>query len=365
MIEVISRPPNDDFTYDLFRDLLSPLTCDYQAYYLWFSPQRLQQLTQDPSCLIKDNIILAIKDHLEPNGQQVLIDVANRYPRKNFVVLTSMENLFVGVERPKNIHSVNWGGDITNQLSLYDALEPVLDKNFNSDKTFITLNRASRQHRVFLLVYLHLLNLQSHGHLSLLIPQVAGVPDYNWDQWFELPRQSAIKQQFLMAHDQVINDDTLQNFPVSDVYPKLSNDNVNNFINNLKPLYRNSFVEIVTETTFTLLPYLLTEKTRNAFLGCNFPIILSGRGAVQHLRELGLDLFDDVINHDYDRCWNPVDRVVMAVTLNQGLLTDLDAVKQAWKSRQHRFQRNVEVFRTLGYQYRTRALDQWNQIQWL
>ena len=363
MIEILNkRPPEDDFTFDLWQELLHTIERPFSSYYMCYDAKQIKKMLIDSSLIDNPNIILAIKDHMEPDGQELLTKLANQYHATNFVVLTSMENFPGPGVIPNNLQTVCWGGDITNQLAAYNDLQPVLDKNFGSTKNFLALNRGSRQHRIFLLTYLYILGIQSHGHLSLLQPQNPGGA-YNWDQLFELPRQSTIKQQFFATHDQVINDRSLQNFPLSLVYPTF-NDNVSNFNNNLRDLYRNSFVEIVSETTFSLLPYLVTEKTRNAFLGCNFPIILSGRCHVQHLRDLGLDLFDDIINHDYDRCWNPVDRIIMAITLNQGLLTDLQGIKNAWKSCQQRFQNNVEVFKTLGHHYRNRALTQWSKLHW-
>jgi hypothetical protein len=101
---------------------------------------------------------------------------------------------------------------------------------------------------------------------------------------------------------------------------------------------------------------MLTEKTAHSFYGCNFPIILSGAGAVAHLRGLGLDMFDDVVDHSYDQIHNPFDRIVTAVDSNRRLLTDPDYAKQSWAQCRSRFERNVEVMRDIycWYEQRTR-----------
>lgn len=44
----------------------------------------------------------------------------------------------------------------------------------------------------------------------------------------------------------------------------------------------------------------ITEKTYKAFYLHQIPIILGAPGIVQHLRNLGYDMFDEIVNHDYD-----------------------------------------------------------------
>jgi len=44
----------------------------------------------------------------------------------------------------------------------------------------------------------------------------------------------------------------------------------------------------------------ITEKTTKAFYMHQIPIILGAPGIVQHLRSMGYDMFDEIVNHDYD-----------------------------------------------------------------
>jgi len=60
-----------------------------------------------------------------------------------------------------------------------------------------------------------------------------------------------------------------------------------------------SYIDIVTETTHDLLPFM-TEKSVKPFYNLQIPIILGYTGIVSDLRELGFDVFDDIVNHDYD-----------------------------------------------------------------
>ena len=139
-------------------------------------------------------------------------------------------------------------------------------------------------------------------------------------------------------------------------------DNAGNFENRLRGMYRDSFVEIVSESVFAAPSFILTEKTANSFFGCNFPIILGGCGIVAHLREIGLDMFDDIVDHSYDLIANPFDRIVNAVESNRRLLLDTDHAKQSWMQCQTRFEHNVAVMRNMYSWYENRARTKFAEI---
>jgi hypothetical protein len=144
------------------------------------------------------------------------------------------------------------------------------------------------------------------------------------------------------------------------------NDNFTNFSQNLRPKYQNSFVEIVSESSFATPGYNVTEKTLNSIYACNFPIILGGVGIVQLLRDIGFDMFDDVMDHRYDTIENPFNRIINAIELNRQLLLDADYAKEQWSKTRDRFEKNVEVARTQLYPwYQDRAIAQFNQLNWI
>ncbi len=68
-----------------------------------------------------------------------------------------------------------------------------------------------------------------------------------------------------------------------------------------------------------------TEKTAKAFLMNQIPILIAAPGMVQVLRELGFDMFDDIVDHSYDtednifkRCdmvYNELNRLVSKYTV--------------------------------------------------
>lgn len=96
-------------------------------------------------------------------------------------------------------------------------------------------------------------------------------------------------------------------------------ENDDNFIA-LSWLYGNTAVNIVTETEYDTAPGIVTEKTLMAFAAGQIPIVIGHQGIVQHCRELGFDMFDDLVNTTYDNMPNQV-RVEQAIELNRDLIT--------------------------------------------
>ena len=145
--------------------------------------------------------------------------------------------------------------------------------------------------------------------------------------------------------------------------------NTSNFARSLREKYRSSFVELVTETTFAEPAIHLTEKTLHAFLGYNFPIVLGSVGTVEFLRNLGFDMFDDVVDHTYDTDPDPVGRVVNAINSNYHLLASSDFAIARWKACKARFDSNWQLVRSgqLAQWYTARLEKQFAQSvkEWL
>lgn len=95
-------------------------------------------------------------------------------------------------------------------------------------------------------------------------------------------------------------------------------ENDENFVR-LKNLYGRTAINIVTETQYDCYPGIITEKTLMAFFANQVPIIIGHPGAVEHCRQLGFDMFDDIVDHSYDSMPDDV-RVEQAIELNQHLL---------------------------------------------
>ena len=95
---------------------------------------------------------------------------------------------------------------------------------------------------------------------------------------------------------------------------------------------------------------MITEKTLNSIHGKNFPIWLSSTGSVQYIENLGIDVFRDVINHDYDLETNPFDRLVKLLNDNERILTDAEYAKAKWLECAGRFDANINFVKIRMYE---------------
>ena len=99
-------------------------------------------------------------------------------------------------------------------------------------------------------------------------------------------------------------------------YPGTENED--NFIR-LINVYGSCAVNIVTETQYNLAQGIITEKTIMAMLAEQMPIVIGYPGIVADCKELGFDMFDDVVDTSYDQLPNDV-RAIKALELNQDLI---------------------------------------------
>jgi hypothetical protein len=378
MYWLLSKPPTDDNTIFLFRRLIEQYIDSDQAhiYYMWSCPPSSVEHFLTNTNFDKPLVIIAIKDMLDGwaefdywnDKQQMLVkkinDVAIKYPNTQFVFFTSLEKLDLELQSA-NIEIVCVGGDIVNQKNSYPLLEPVLDKNFDSNRCFISLNRNRRDHRIVTLSYLFGRGFDQHGTITFLknSPNTVQPAEFLdricWQ--FDQPRHNDIRDAMIEGYQR------LQNFNPADsdqfdIYGNYINNNFRNFNQSLRSRYRSSFVEIVSESSCCAPSFNVTEKTANAFYGCNFPIFVGGQGIVQHLRDLGLDVYDDIVDHSYDTISNPFDRITQAIDCNAQLLTDVNYVKQIWKKNQHRFMDNIHKIKTIYQWYDVRVTNQWQQV---
>jgi len=369
MTYIISRPPTDDFTYPWFKDIVDKINGDVESYYMWSTHSLIMdRFFQNVNCQAP-LVIIGVKDLLDiwstfnwwkdtqQSGTVSIEGFAKRHPDTKIILFTSVENLDIELQQP-NLHIIPWGGDWVNQQAGYSVLTPVLDKNFNSDRTFICLNRHVRPHRLIALSYLFGAGYADHGVISYL-KNPSGNPNVLLDHvsWEFGPTHTDIRNKILTGFELMRTQSDFEDdvYEIYNHYGRKQNDNIGNFENRLRAMYQNSFVEIVTESSFVEPTVMITEKTAHSFYGCNFPIILGGCGIVAHLREVGLDVFDDIVNHNYDTIANPFDRIVAAIDSNHRLLTDPNYAKQAWKQCRLRFENNVNVISTIHDWYKNRA----------
>lgn len=99
------------------------------------------------------------------------------------------------------------------------------------------------------------------------------------------------------------------------------------------PAFTDSYVNLVTETD--VLNVFVTEKTWKPVASAQLFLIVGHRNAVAHLRDMGVDTFDDIIDHKYydsDPNWQQRIQKVHKV-LDQLLSQDLESLYMATQQR--------------------------------
>jgi len=295
----------------------------------------------------ESTVVLFIKDHFRTNNSRSWLDpmpelsvyfsdMCDFYTNKHFIIVTSLENLDKEIVKD-NCTVVNMGGDITNQMELYKEFTPDIHKNVDTSENFISLNRGARHHRVYLVASLYARGLDDYGNISMLsIPANTSLNnlinyDYQHDENYHTANEGLTKY-----HSTSATGDSY------DIYLKANNDNLTNFKNSLQQKYVNSYIEFVSETSYNECSFNITEKTLHFVYGCNYPIMISSPGTVKFLRDMGIDMFDDFIDHSYDDIHNPADRINKAIDANYTILTmDTKELHQRWLSDKYRMEKNI------------------------
>ena len=110
-------------------------------------------------------------------------------------------------------------------------------------------------------------------------------------------------------------------------------------------LFEPSCVSLITEPSFYERETLKTEKTIMAIYGGTLPIWVGGWAIPESMRRLGFDVFDDIVDHSYERMADPWDRAYYAVEKNLHLLHDVGRTREFIQNNLPRFQHNLDLVR--------------------
>ena len=119
----------------------------------------------------------------------------------------------------------------------------------------------------------------------------------------------------------------------ADVYEKLLK----------KAIYEPSYISLVTEPLYYENETMITEKTLMAVYGGTIPIWVGGYFIADHMRELGFDVFDDLIDHSYQQEYYPFDRCYQAISKNLSVLQDISKLQDFFVNNRHRFEHNLNL----------------------
>ena len=120
--------------------------------------------------------------------------------------------------------------------------------------------------------------------------------------------------------------------------------NAENYVGLLQStVFEPSCVSLITEPSFYERETLKTEKTIMAIYGGTLPIWVGGWGIPESMRQLGFDVFDDIVDHTYEKLADPWDRAFSAVEKNLKLLSDPDLARDFITANHARLQHNVDL----------------------
>ena len=362
----------DGIQYDIISNSNAIVHCATVSYCQFrlgaMDPAQLK--IKSPNCIVVNLDILEINeyDHTVQaitSFSQNFLQMVATHPDTKFVLMCQAENTQKELTHDR-IDVVRFGNGILNDHTSYETLLPEIKKNFNSKKNYLCLNRHPRQYRINLVSYLLGSNLEQHGTISFYKKNATAPTWLERVSWNLTDAQiQNVKPLLMDGYDKLKNLNLECSLNEVDQIYSQDTFNDKNFDLHLRSMYQNHFVEIVAETQFNVPFYGASEKFRNAVYGCVFPILLGGAGLVDFLRNLGFDMFDDVVDHSYDHIIDPLDRLCAAIDLNKNLLTNNHLIKTLWLKNQQRFLNNIEFIKTTLFEkMQHRAQQDFNAIQW-
>ena len=222
----------------------------------------------------------------------------------------------------------------------------------NRNFLFMTYNRHVKEHRFALLVH-----LMKHNILDNI--------DWSWIRGYQVNEHNLINNENLnnsMFLKKLFTTDEIENFrkeiiKLSDIqvkksvyeldyqvdYPPYRFDTEASYSNNP---YKNSYINIVTETNFDKNDIILTsEKSFIPLFFSQIPIIIASTNHIKKIRDrYGFDFFDDVVNHSYDSEPNHKKRFEMVIEEILRLNGKKEEIITFFKHNKSRFDRNVQIF---------------------
>ena len=176
---------------------------------------------------------------------------------------------------------------------------------FSRKYKFLSLSGMPRPHKVVFTKELLIRNLQDRGIITC--GSISG--DYIKDKaniLYDFLNLGEYKSQFPIIHDteySAVTDNEVYS-PFLDARYNVVVESAFEDYMNLKEHPDLSFFMFVGPEAF------VTEKTTKAFGFYQIPVFVSVKGYVEEVRKLGFDVFDDIVDHSYDKIDDPYQRMV-------------------------------------------------------
>jgi len=197
----------------------------------------------------------------------------------------------------------------------------------NREFLFMCHNKRMKSHRLAVLAFLKKTNIINDVDWSFMFDSESNV-DYNLSPTLKEEIEIILK-----------NGNVKSKYEIDHVF-KFGD--LGDFI--CEDTFRNAYLNITTETNFITEDVHITEKSFKPFFFYQIPIFLSSAFHVKNLKEIyGFDLFEDVVNHDYDNETNFKKRFSLVCDEINRIYNNRDEIKKFIINNKERFLKNNEI----------------------
>ena len=273
-----------------------------------------------------------------------LNNIVNAVNKHDINVILLTENFYSDIELgdkcPKNLSIVVSPTFMYGPNGCNIQYDLNITKHIHRKWHVLCLNNNPRPHRVGVLLYLNYLGMNRNMYSSFISKE-------RWES--NAPYAYDTILSYIYPNGKI--KDSLNNISLESIYrdyaeyvytaSTVSNDD--NY-KKLISLYENAIVEIVTESTALEQTANFSEKFVHCVIGRCFPIIIGIYKNVELYRNMGYDMFDDIIDHSYDFEPNPFYRMKMAIDSNIEILTNKDLAYSFYEANKKRLDANVENY---------------------
>jgi len=197
----------------------------------------------------------------------------------------------------------------------------------NREFLFMCHNKRMKSHRVGILAFLKKTNIINEVNWSFVFDSESSI-DYNLSSTLKeeievILKNGTVKSKYEIDHV----------FKFGDPGDYICEDT-----------FRNAYLNITTETNFITEDIHITEKSFKPFFFYQIPIFLSSAFHVKNLKEIyGFDLFEDVVNHDYDNETNFKKRFSLVCDEINRIYNNRDEIKKFIINNEERFLKNNQI----------------------
>ena len=337
---------------------------NYECYYLYYYPfeyptpfghsfgfgadyKDLTQIKYESDLIIWviDDTLDSLNDynwyfHKKPEGLFYIERICRMYPEKKFILMTEQYGMDV-LSTVKNLKFINLSPICFRYDKSKYKYNICTTKHKNSEKKWVFLNNSGKCYRIVSLAYILSKNIDKFGHITTSGHIFEEIQSHKkiyslYQTIFQFDIQTSLK---LNIGYNILKNKSFEPAPI--VY--WADDNIDNYNNNIIKLYEDVKLELLSSGHFSEPTPCFSEKELQWVYGRNFLIYLGSPRSIQWLRKWGFDVFDDVVNHDYDLIEDPSERMIRSIDDNIHLLDGSVDLDELWKDREERFNQNCLV----------------------